>query len=273
MILDTIVEAKRKRLAEQKKNLSFAELKEKIINKNQDTANEVLKPDRTTGRFADSLVNHSGIKKISVIAEVKKASPSKGIISSKFDYLGIAANYEQLGASAISVLTEEDYFLGSPEYLREIRQEVKIPLLRKDFIIDPYQIYEAKLLGADAILLIVRLLEDLQLKEFLKIAEEIGLDSLVEVHDEAEAEQALKAGTKIIGVNNRDLQTFAVDLEHSRRIGAMIPASVIKVSESGIHSVEDIRMVHSWGFDAVLVGEALMKADNLTQKFAEFQQV
>jgi Indole-3-glycerol phosphate synthase len=228
--------------------------------------------ERPAGVFASALTAGRLSKEkagISIIAEVKKASPSKGILAPDFDYLQIASMYEQLGAAAISVLTEQDYFLGSPDYLREIRESVKIPLLRKDFMIDPYQIYEAKILGADAILLIVKILDDQQLKEYLGIAEQIGLDCLVEVHNEAEAERAMAAGAGIIGINNRNLETFEVDLNHSRRIGAMVPDHLIKVSESGIHTGEDILTAQAWGFDAVLVGEAFMKAGSLEQKFAE----
>ncbi|MDJ0304650.1 MULTISPECIES: indole-3-glycerol phosphate synthase TrpC [Dehalobacter] len=281
MILDKIVEAKIKRIDEQKKKIPGEELIEKLTKKlktndDRDNLKQDVNVERPAGVFASALTAGRRNKDkagISIIAEVKKASPSKGILAPDFDYLQIASMYEQLGAAAISVLTEQDYFLGSPDYLREIRESVKIPLLRKDFMIDPYQIYEAKILGADAILLIVKILDDKQLKEFLGIAEQIGLDCLVEVHDEAEAERAMAAGAGIIGINNRNLETFEVDLNHSRRIGAMIPDHLIKVSESGIHTGEDILTVQAWGFDAVLVGEAFMKVDSLERKFAELLQV
>ncbi|NBJ16507.1 MAG: indole-3-glycerol phosphate synthase TrpC [Dehalobacter sp. 4CP] len=280
MILDKIVEAKIKRLSEQKKNVPIEDIIEKLtkklkINNNHDNLKHDVNMERPAGVFASALTAGRLSKDkagISIIAEVKKASPSKGVLVPDFDYLQIASMYEQLGAAAISVLTEQDYFLGSPDYLREIRESVKIPLLRKDFMIDPYQIYEAKVLGADAILLIVKILDDQQLKEFLGIAEQIGLDCLVEVHDEAEAARAMAAGASIIGINNRNLETFEVDLNHSRRIAAMIPDHLIKVSESGIHTGEDILTVQAWGFDAVLVGEAFMKAGSLEQKFAELLQ-
>ncbi|MCG1026149.1 MULTISPECIES: indole-3-glycerol phosphate synthase TrpC [Dehalobacter] len=281
MILDKIVGAKLKRLSDQKKKISGEELIEKLtkklkINDDRDNLKQDVNVERPAGVFASALTAGRRNKDkagISIIAEVKKASPSKGILAPDFDYLQIASMYEQLGAAAISVLTEQDYFLGSPDYLREIRESVKIPLLRKDFMIDPYQIYEAKILGADAILLIVKILDDKQLKGFLGIAEQIGLDCLVEVHDEAEAARAMAAGAGIIGINNRNLETFEVDLDHSRRIGAMIPDHLIKVSESGIHTGEDILTVQAWGFDAVLVGEAFMKVDSLERKFAELLQV
>ena len=270
MILSKIVAAKIKCLVEQKKNASLEELKAKIKDR----------PARLPGCFAAALTANSSSapainpgKGIALIAEVKRASPSKGMIAPDFNYLQVASNYEQFGAGAISVLTEEDYFLGSPVYLQEIREQVQIPLLRKDFIIDPYQIYESILLGADAILLIVSLLKDSELKEFLKIADSIGLDCLVEAHDQIEVERALAASAKVIGINNRDLQIFTVDLENSRKLGEMIPDRIIKVSESGINSAADIQSVYDWGFDAVLIGEALMKADNLQQKFAEFSKL
>jgi len=268
MMLDKIVAAKNKRLADQKKYLSLVDIKLRL--KEQSRVNQVT----MAGCFAQALTSASAPgngKTISLIAEVKKASPSKGLISEDFDYLKVASQYEQLGAAAISVLTEEDYFLGSPVYLREIREQVQIPLLRKDFIIDPYQIYEAKLLGADAILLIVRLLDDTQIREFLNIAGDLGLDCLLETHSEPEVQRAILAGAKIIGINNRDLQTFNVNLENSHRLGEIVPKGIIKVSESGIHTAQDIQSVLKWGFDAVLMGEALMKAENIAHKFAELQ--
>lgn len=268
MILDKIVAAKKKRLPAQKECLPLEDIKLKL--KEQSRTKEA----RMAGCFARALTSASvteNTKRISLIAEVKKASPSQGLICEDFAYLRIASQYEQAGAAAISVLTEEDYFGGSSAYLREIRAQVQIPLLRKDFIIDPYQIYEAKLWGADAILLIARLLDDSQIKEFLKVAGDLDLDCLLETHNEQEVQRAIAAGAKIIGINNRDLQTFQVSLENSRRLGELIPKGIIKVSESGIHTAQDIRSVLEWGFDAVLVGEALMKAGNIAGKFAELQ--
>jgi len=199
---------------------------------------------------------------LSFICEVKKASPSKGVIAENFPWLEIAKDYEEGGASAISVLTEPDFFLGSDRYLREISAAVKIPTLRKDFIIDPYQIYEAKLLGAKAALLICALLEPETLSSFIKIADELALDCLVEIHSEAEAKEALSAGARIIGINNRDLTTFNVDTGLASRLCKQIPSGILTVAESGIKSVDDVRGLKETGVDAVLIGESLMRADD-----------
>jgi indole-3-glycerol phosphate synthase len=199
---------------------------------------------------------------LSFICEVKKASPSKGIIAADFPYLQIAREYEAAGAAAISVLTEPDYFLGSEQYLREIAAAVTIPTLRKDFVIDPYQIYEAKILGAKAVLLICALLDAQTLAEYIKIATELGLSSLVEIHNESEAEQAVRTGAKIIGINNRDLKTFKVDLAVTARLRSLIPSDILTVAESGIKSPEDVRVISNIGIDAALVGESLMRASD-----------
>jgi indole-3-glycerol phosphate synthase len=197
---------------------------------------------------------------ISFICEVKKASPSKGVIAEDFPYLEIAKEYEEGGATAISVLTEPEFFLGNNNYLREIASTVKIPVLRKDFIIDEYQIYTAKLLGAKAVLLICALLEQETLSSFLKIAKELALDCLVEIHNETEAEEALDAGARIIGINNRDLVTFNVDTGLASRLRKLIPAGILTVAESGIKTPDDIRELKDTGVDAVLVGESLMRS-------------
>jgi indole-3-glycerol phosphate synthase len=197
---------------------------------------------------------------LSFICEVKKASPSKGVIAEDFPFLEIAKEYEEGGAAAISVLTEPEFFLGSDQYLREIAAEVKIPVLRKDFIIDEYQIYEAKLWGAKAILLICALLEQETLSSFLKTAGELALDCLVEIHSEEEAQEALSAGARIIGINNRDLTTFNVDTGLTARLQKLIPPEILTVAESGIKSVDDVRRIKEAGVDAVLIGESLMKA-------------
>jgi len=210
---------------------------------------------------------------LSFICEVKKASPSKGIIAADFPYLQIALEYEAGGAAAVSVLTEPDYFLGSDQYLREIAAAVSIPTLRKDFVIDPYQIYEAKILGAKAVLLICALLDAQTLAEYIKIADELNLSSLVEIHDEAEAELAVKAGAKIIGINNRDLKTFKVDLAVTARLRSLIPAGILTVAESGIKSPEDVRAISGIGVDAALVGESLMRAEDKRQFLAELKKM
>jgi indole-3-glycerol phosphate synthase len=206
---------------------------------------------------------------LSFICEVKRASPSKGMIVEDFPYRDIAREYEEAGAAAVSVLTEPEFFKGSPAYLQEIAREVTIPCLRKDFIIDEYQIYEAKFLGAAAILLICALLEEKQLTAFISLAETIGLAALVETHREEEIETALKAGAKIIGINNRDLQTFTVDVGATPRLAKHIPAGIIKVSESGLQTPDDIKRVTDCGVDAVLIGETLMRAPDKRRRLAE----
>ena len=197
---------------------------------------------------------------LSFICEVKKASPSKGVIAENFPWLEIAKDYEEGGAHAISVLTEPEFFLGSDQYLREISAAVKIPTLRKDFIIDPYQLYEAKLWGAKAALLICALLEPQTLSSFIALADELALDCLVEIHSEAEAEEALSSGARIIGINNRDLSTFNVDKGLASRLRGQIPSGILTVAESGIKSADDIRELKETGVDAVLIGESLMRA-------------
>jgi indole-3-glycerol phosphate synthase len=212
--------------------------------------------------FAEALRSESG--DISFICEVKKASPSKGIIAENFNHLEIAQNYEKAGAAAISVLTEPFWFKGADKYLREIADTVKIPLLRKDFTVDSYMIYEAKLLGASAVLFICAILEREQLAEYIKIADELGLCSLVEVHDEAEVEMALSANARIIGVNNRNLKTFEVDITLSERLRGLVPRDIIFVAESGIKTREDVQRLREAGADAVLVGETLMRGAELS---------
>jgi len=197
---------------------------------------------------------------LSFICEVKKASPSKGVIAEDFPFLEIAKDYEEGGASAISVLTEPEFFLGSGEYLREIAAAVHIPALRKDFIIDPYQIYEAKLWGAKAVLLICALLEQETLSSFLITAKELALDCLVEIHNEDEAREALTAGARIIGINNRDLTTFNVDKGLTARLRKLIPPEILTVAESGVSCAEDVRKLVETGVDAVLIGESLMRS-------------
>lgn len=197
---------------------------------------------------------------ISFICEVKKASPSKGLIAADFPYCRIARDYEKAGASAVSVLTEPEYFMGSSRYLSEIRQTVSLPLLRKDFTIDEYQIYEAKTLGADAVLLICSLLDEETIRLFLHICEELGLSALTEAHSEEEIHRALQAGARIIGINNRNLATFQVDFENSMRLRNLVPEDVLFVAESGIRTREDVMRLEQIGVDGVLIGETLMRA-------------
>jgi indole-3-glycerol phosphate synthase len=208
-------------------------------------------------------------EKIRVIAEVKKASPSKGIIREDFDPVRIALEYEQSGASAISVLTEEDFFLGRREYLTRIRASVAIPLLRKDFIIEPYQVVEARALGADAFLLIVSLLTDPTLEELIFLGQELGMEALVEVHNEEELDRALHTPARIIGINNRDLKTFVTDIQTTFRLVERIPEGRVVVSESGIQSPEDLKQMERFGIEAVLVGEVLMRSPHPGEKLRE----
>ena len=208
---------------------------------------------------------------LSFICECKKASPSKGIISPDFPYLSIAEEYEAAGADCISVLTEPKWFLGKDEYLREIASAVRIPCLRKDFTVDEYMIYEAKLLGASAVLLICSILTEAEIRQFIGICDRLGLSALVEAHEEAEIRMALRAGARMIGVNNRNLKDFSVDTENSRRLRELVPAEVLFVSESGVKTAEDAAKLRGIGVDAVLVGETLMRAADKKAKLAELR--
>ena len=199
---------------------------------------------------------------MSYICEVKKASPSKGLIAPAFPYLEIAKEYQEVGAAAISCLTEPFYFQGSDRYLQEITAAVDIPVLRKDFTVDEYMIFQAAAYGAAAVLLICAILNDEQLKEYRELAEELGMDALVEAHDEEEAERALKSGARIIGVNNRDLKTFQVDMQNSIRLRKLAPENVVFVSESGIKTSHDIQKLYDNQVDAVLIGETLMRSQD-----------
>ena len=212
--------------------------------------------------FMKALQARVAIGGTAVIAEVKKASPSMGVIRASFDPVAIAESYAAAGATCLSVLTDEKYFQGSGHYLRLIRAAVGLPLLRKDFIVDEYQIVEARALGADAILLIVAALSDAELAAFTRLAHDLGLDVLVEVHDEAECARALQLPLRVIGVNNRNLHDFSVSLDTSRRIKTMLPADYLLVSESGIHTRADIEALQADGIHAFLVGGALMQADD-----------
>ena len=255
-ILDELAGHARERVAAAKMNISLKELRNK---------SESL----PKGEFAfEQALKKPGI---SFICECKKASPSKGLIAPDFPYLQIAKDYEAAGADAISVLTEPKWFLGSDEYLKEIAQAVSLPCIRKDFTVDEYMIYEAKTLGAAAVLLICSILDKEQIKEYIAISDSLGLSALVETHDEAEAEMALDAGGRIIGVNNRNLKDFSVDTGNSRRLRSLIPAGKIFVSESGVSTAEDVAALSAAGVDAVLVGEALMRAEDKTKKLAELK--
>lgn len=208
---------------------------------------------------------------MSFICECKKASPSKGIIAEEFDYLTIAKDYEAAGADCISVLTEPKWFLGSDQYLQEITDAVSIPVIRKDFTVDEYMIYEAKLLGAKAVLLICAILTEEQIREYIRICDTLGISALVEAHDEAEIQMAVRAGARVIGVNNRNLKDFSVDTSNSRRLRQMIPDDVVFVSESGIKDASDIKLLNEAKVDAVLIGETLMKAQDKAAKLKELR--
>jgi indole-3-glycerol phosphate synthase len=209
---------------------------------------------------------------ISLIAEVKKASPSKGVICPDLDPVKLARTYADNGASAISVLTETRYFQGSLEHLAQIDRELqgRKPLLRKDFIFDPYQVHESSAYGADALLLVVAILSEQQLAELLSLSHDLGMECLVEVHDEAELDVALRSGAKVVGINNRDLSTFSVDLATTECLRPLVPADRIVVSESGIKDCADVQRLRKWGVDAVLIGEALVAADDVAAKMREF---
>lgn len=208
---------------------------------------------------------------VSFICECKKASPSKGLIAPNFPYLEIAKEYEAAGADCISVLTEPKWFLGNDEYLKEIAKAVSIPCLRKDFTVDEYQIYQAKVLGASAVLLICSVLTENQMKDYIRICDELGLSALVEVHDEQEVQTAINTGARIIGVNNRNLKDFSVDTDNSRRLRELIPPNVLFVSESGVRTAEDVETLRKIGADAVLIGETLMRASDKRAKLAELR--
>lgn len=257
MILDQLAASTRERVERRKQKAAFEQVKKQA---------QAL-PAETGFPFERALAAEG----MSFICEVKKASPSKGLIAPDFPYLQIAKEYEEAGAAAISVLTEPEYFLGSDQYLEEIVQEVSIPVLRKDFTVDAYQIYEAKLLGASAVLLICALLEEGKLKDFLDIAHGLGLSALVEAHDEKEVETAVRAGARIIGVNNRDLKTFTVDVNNSVRLRSLIPAGKIYVSESGIRNAADVGILHKNGTNAVLIGETLMRSPDKKAMLADLR--
>lgn len=246
MILEEIAERTKVRVAEQKKKVSLEEIKTKA-----------LEMDANTGfPFLKALQQED----ISFICEVKKASPSKGLIAPDSPYVEIAKEYEEAGAAAISVLTEPYYFQGKNEYLEEIVKNVTIPVLRKDFTVDEYMIYEAKTIGASCVLLICAILDLPTLKKYLDLAHSLGLSAIVEAHDEEEVKMALESGAKIIGVNNRDLRTFTVDINNSARYRKMVPEDIVFISESGIKTAADIQKLRENGTNAVLIGETFMRS-------------
>ncbi len=255
-ILDTIAEYAKVRVRSAKENMPLCEIKqmaESLPKENFEFENALRKDG------------------ISFICECKKASPSKGIIAEDFPYLRIAKDYESAGADCISVLTEPKWFMGKNEYLSEIAQNVSIPCLRKDFVVDKYMIYEARVLGASATLLICAILSEEQIKEYIDICNSLGMSALVEAHDEKEITVAQQAGAKIIGVNNRNLKDFSVDVENSRKLRNLVDKDILFVSESGVKSGDDVAKIRASGADAVLIGEALMRADDKTKKLRELK--
>ena len=248
IMLDKIVEKTKERIEESKKVKSLDELKGEVkkLEIYQDFP------------FKQALSSED----ISIIAEVKRASPSKGLIAEDFDYVAIAKEYEDAGVSAISVLTEPYFFKGSNDYLKEISKNVNVPLLRKDFVVDEYMIWEAKLLGASAVLLIVSILSIVELKKYLDLAHDLGLSAIVETHDGDEIRTALNVGAEIIGVNNRDLTDFSVDIENSISLRRCVSGDVIFISERGIKTPQDVKKLKENDVDAVLIGETLMKSED-----------
>lgn len=255
-ILEKLAEYAKIRTESAKKVISYNEMKSEALS-------------ISVGEFEfEKALKKSGI---SFICECKKASPSKGVISEDFPYLQIAKDYEKAGADCISVLTEPKWFLGSNDYLNEIADTVSIPCIRKDFTVDDYMIYEAKVLGAKAVLLICSILTSEQIKAYIKVCDTLGISALVEAHDENEVKTAVESGARIIGVNNRNLSDFSVDTDNSRRLRELVPHDVCFVSESGVKSAEDIAKLREIGADAVLIGETLMRAEDKSAKLRELK--
>ena len=255
-ILDKLADHARERVAAAKARVAADEIRERAL-----------------ALPAGSFEFEKALRKddIAFICECKKASPSKGIIAEDFPYLSIAKDYEKAGADCISVLTEPKWFLGSDSYLQEIASNVSVPCIRKDFTVDEYMIYEAKLLGAKAVLLICSILSPEQIKNYIAVCDKLGLSALVETHDEKEIADAISCGARIIGVNNRNLSDFSVDTGNSRRMRELVPENIIFVSESGVKNADDIELLRQAGADAVLIGEALMKAPDKQAMLAELR--
>lgn len=255
-ILDELAGYARYRVAEAKKKITLEKMKELALR-------------MPKGEFAFEKALRK--EEMSFICECKKASPSKGIIASDFPYLSIAKEYEEAGADCISVLTEPKWFMGKDSYLKEISSQVGVPCIRKDFVIDEYMIYEAKVLGAQAVLLICSILSEKEVKKYIEICAELGISALVETHDKEEIEMAVRAGARMIGVNNRNLKDFTVDTANSARLRHCVPNHILFVAESGIGSTEDVKQLKENGVDAVLVGEILMKATDIKKKLMELR--
>lgn len=256
-ILKKILARKHEEIAERSARLGLKDLKK---------YSEQASPVRG---FIAAIENKLAENKAAVIAEIKKASPSKGVLRENFNPAEIAKTYEANGAACLSVLTDADFFQGSENYLKQARSACELPVIRKDFIIDPYQVYEARMINADCILLIVAALDDDRLKELLALAHELNMDVLMEVHDQQEMERALATDAKLIGINNRSLHTFETSLRTSLALLAMVPDDRILVTESGIHTHEDVQLMRNNNIHTFLVGEAFMRADDPGQKLAE----
>ena len=246
-ILETIAAYAKERAAKDKENVPEVVMKERA-----------LALPKGTFRFSQALKK----KEMAFICEVKKASPSKGLIDPVFDYQTIAANYQAAGADCVSCLTEPKWFLGSDVIFEEVRKNIQLPMIRKDFTVDDYQIYQAKCMGADAVLLICALMDEKRLSHFLTICSLLGMDALVETHDEEEIKMAVSAGAKVIGVNNRNLKDFSVDFSNAVKLRHLIPKEAVYVAESGVSQINDVAVLRQAGVDAVLMGEVLMRAKN-----------
>lgn len=257
MILDKIAAATRARIVQDKIKIPCETMIEMAEQLNKDTG----------------FPFEAALKKgdIHFICEVKKASPSKGVIAENFPYVEIAREYEAAGASCVSVLTEPDFFLGSDKYLTEIKDKIDIPVLRKDFILEPYQIYQAKAIGADCILLICSLLEEETIRESIRLCDFLGLSALVEAHDEEEVAAAVRAGARMLGVNNRNLKSFEVDIRNSERLRRLVPEDILFIAESGIQSPEDINILRRAKVNAVLIGETLMRSPDKKRMLEELR--
>lgn len=258
MILTKLADSTRDRVEREKKQIPLEKVKEQAL---------AMKK----GDFSFEKVIAEG--DISFICEVKRASPSKGMIVEDFPYVQIAKDYEEAGASCISVLTEPDYFKGDKKYLKEISENVSVPLIRKDFVIDEYMIYDAKIHGASCVLLICSLLDKETMEKYIEICDNLGMSALVEAHDEEEIQKAIEAGARMIGVNNRDLKTFTVDIRNSERLRKLVPDNILFIAESGIKTNADINRLRKANVNGVLIGETFMKAENKKEMLQELRGV
>lgn len=260
MILDDLVAATRKRMERDMKRAPLEYIKKRAESVRETELAQAEKGAVNTENISFRFEKNLRQKEMQFICEVKKASPSKGLIAEHFPYVDIAKAYEAAGAAAISVLTETDYFLGDDRYLRQIYDAVQTPLLRKDFTVDAYQIYQAKTLGAGAVLLICAILDEKRIRSFIELCDSLGMSALVEAHDAEEVRMADSAGARIIGVNNRNLKDFTVDIGNSLRLRELVPGDTLFVAESGISTPEDVRALREGGVNGVLIGESLMRA-------------